>query len=235
MSYLNQNEQLSLPLQLPDDETFQSFYPGENQALLNAIQLLLKQQHGAIYCWSGPQSGRSHLLYAACAQLAQQGQAVGYVPLEKSAHFSSDVLMGMEQLALVCLDNIEAIVDNQQWQVAVFDLYNRLHEVGKTALLMTADRPPRQLAMQLQDLSSRLSWGQTYRLLPLSEEDKLAALQLRSHLRGIELSAEVGRFLIKRLDRNMRSLMDILAELDKASMAAQRKLTIPFVKSSLNL
>lgn len=228
--------QLSLPLYLPDDETFASFYPGENGPLLSAINTALEHDHGSyFYLWSREGGGRSHLLHAACAALSQRGDAVGYVPLDKRAYFVPEVLEGMEQLALVCIDNIECIVGDEPWEMAIFNLYNRILETGSTRLLITGDRPPRQLNLYLPDLASRLDWGQIYRMQPLSDEEKLQALQMRAKLRGFELPEDVGRFLLKRLDREMRTLFTTLDQLDRASISAQRKLTIPFVKEILVL
>ncbi len=184
--------------------------------------------------WFVPE-GRSHLLHAACAELSQRGDAVGYVPLDKRTWFVPEVLDGMEHLSLVCIDNIECIAGDELWEMAIFDLYNRILESGKTRLLITGDRPPRQLNLGLPDLASRLDWGQIYKLQPLSDEDKLQALQLRARLRGFELPEDVGRFLLKRLDREMRTLFMTLDQLDRASITAQRKLTIPFVKEILKL
>ncbi|WP_304165639.1 DnaA inactivator Hda [Lonsdalea britannica] len=233
---LNTPAQLSLPLYLPDDETFDSFYPGENASLLAALHSALTQRHGSyIYFWSRHGGGRSHLLHAACAELSRKDEAVGYVPLDKRAYFVPEVLDGMEQLALVCIDNIEAIAGDEAWEMAMFNLYNRIQEGGRTRLLITGDRPPRQLNLQLPDLASRLDWGQIYRLQPLSDDEKGEALQLRARLRGFELPEDVSRFLLKRLDREMRTLFVTLDQLDHASIAAQRKLTIPFVKETLDL
>ena len=67
----------------------------------------------------------------------------------------------MEQLALVCIDNIECIAGEEEWEMAIFDLYNRILETGKTRLLITGDRPPRQLNLKLPDLASRLDWGRS--------------------------------------------------------------------------
>lgn len=233
---LNTPSQLSLPLYLPNDETFASFYPGENAPLLAAVHHVLQQDHGGyIYFWSREGAGRSHLLHAACAALSQQGLAVGYLPLDKRSYFVPEVLEGMEHLALLCIDNIECIAGDDEWEMALFNLYNRIVENGSTRLLIAADRPPRQLSLHLPDLASRLDWGQIYRLQPLSDDDKLQALQLRASLRGFELPEDVGRFLLKRLEREMRTLFTTLNLLDKASISAQRKLTIPFVKEILNL
>ncbi len=81
--------------------------------------------------------GRSHLLHAACAELSQRGDAVGYVPLDKRTWFVPEVLEGMEQLALVCIDNIECVAGDEPWEMAIFNLYNRILESGKTRLLIT--------------------------------------------------------------------------------------------------
>lgn len=117
---LNTPAQLSLPLYLPDDETFASFWPGDNPSLLAAVQNVLRQDHsGYIYFWSREGAGRSHLLHAACAELSARGDAVGYVPLDKRTWFVPEVLDGMEQLSLVCIDNIECIAGDEEWEMAI--------------------------------------------------------------------------------------------------------------------
>ncbi len=116
-----------MPLYLPDDETFASFWPGDNSSLLAALQNVLRQEHsGYIYLWAREGAGRSHLLHAACAELSQRGDAVGYVPLDKRTWFVPEVLDGMEHLSLVCIDNIECIAGDELWEIAMFDLYNRI-------------------------------------------------------------------------------------------------------------
>ncbi|UDG80871.1 DnaA regulatory inactivator Hda [Candidatus Hartigia pinicola] len=228
--------QLSLPLYLPDDKTFSSFYSGKNETLLSAIKLAINQLVGSyIYYWSREGGGKSHLLHAACAELSERNIAVGYVPLDKSTYFVPKVLEDMEYLALVCIDNIQCIAGDPQWEIAIFNLYNRILEIGRTCLLITGDRPPRQIKLTLPDLGSRLDWGQTYKLYPLSDEDKIHALQLRARIRGFELPEDVCRFVLKRLDRKIGTLFNILNKLDHASIVAQRKVTIPFVKNILQL
>ncbi len=225
-----------MPLYLPDDETFSNFYSGKNGALLAALQDILSREQGShLYFWSQKGAGRSHLLHAACAVLSDRAKAVGYVPLDKSTWFIPEVLDGMEQLALVTIDNIECIVGDSPWERAIFNLYNRIQETGRTQLIISGNCPPRQLNLNLPDLASRLDWGQIYRLQPLSDQEKGYALQLRAKLRGFELPEDVSRFLINRLERDMRTLSTILDKLDHASFRAQRKLTIPFVKAILNL
>ena len=87
----------------------------------------------------------------------------------------------------------------------------------------------------MPDLRSRLGWGLIYQLKVLDDQQRLQALQLRARQRGCEMPYETGRYLMRRLPRNMAALFDLLDQLDEASLVAQRKLTVPFVKSVLGL
>ncbi|WMQ73158.1 MAG: DnaA regulatory inactivator Hda [Sodalis sp.] len=175
-------------------ETFASFYPGENGALLAALQEMLSHEHSSYLFWSCKGSSRSHLLRAACAALSARTQAVGYAPLDKRTWFVPEVLEGMKQLALMTIDNIECIVGDPSWEITIFNLYNRIQETGRTRLIISGNCPPRQLNLNLPDLASRLDWWQIYRLQSLSDEEKGAVLQLRANLRGFKLPEDVSRF-----------------------------------------
>ncbi|MFM2486402.1 DnaA inactivator Hda [Celerinatantimonas yamalensis] len=234
---MTKSPQLSLPVHLPDDETFASFYAGENSQLLSALRnLALDQGERMIYIWGAPDSGRSHLLHASCAEMNSSESATAYLPLDMHAMMAPAYLEGLESMALVCLDNIDAVAGDKDWETAIFDFYNRRKELSDaTRLIVTANAPANQLDWVLPDLASRLSWGVTYRLVELSDAQKLSALQLRAELRGLRMPLEVARFLIKRISRDMPTLLTTLDQLDKASITEQRKLTIPFVKETLGL
>lgn len=228
--------QLPLPISLPDNETFASFYAGSNQLLVDTLQTVLAQPNFySIYFWSTMSLGRTHLLYASCHALLKNNKKACYIPLEQSAFFTPDIFIGLDDYDLVCLDNIDFIAGNLQWEVAIFDLYNRLTEQKKAKLFITANSSPNQLNLSLPDLRSRLNWGQVYQLKELYDDDKLKALQLRSHLRGFELPTEVGLFLLKRVNRDMPSLFNLLDKLDQATITEQRKITIPFIKQLFDL
>ena len=145
------------------------------------------------------------------------------------------MLDALESLPLVCLDSLEAIAGNTVWERALFDFYNRWKEKGEGTLVVTGCSAPRKLGLQLPDLASRLDWGVSFHLDELDDEGKLSALQLRAELRGFKLPIDVGRFLLNRLSRDMRTLLTTLNQLDNASFRAKRKLTIPFVKEILEL
>lgn len=228
--------QLPLPIHQSDDETLENFYAENNLLLLNSLQKNFLQLHQQFfYLWGNKGSGKSHLLKGVCQHyLAQQRPAL-YVPLNKAQYFSPAVLENLEQQALVCLDDLQAVICNAEWEVAIFDLINRVRETGRTLLIMSADQSPANLPVQLPDLASRLTWGEVYQLAPLNDKQKIEVLQKAAYQRGIELPDETANFLFKRLERDMKTLFNALEKLDQASLQAQRKLTIPFVKEILAL
>ncbi|MBL1378693.1 DnaA inactivator Hda [Zobellella iuensis] len=232
----SQPAQLALAVQLPDDETFASFYPGDNAQLITALKnAAIGQGDEVLYFWGHRGSGRSHLLHATCAEVNASGEAAAYIPLDRHRQMSPRMLEGMELLPLVCLDNLDAIAGMAEWERAVFNFFNRRRERPVGSLLVGAVGAPRNLGLTLPDLASRLDWGVAYQLKPLDDEGKLSALQLRAELRGFKLPTDVGRFLLNRLSRDMRTLLAALDLLDNASFQAKRKLSIPFAKEILGL
>nr|WP_121144934.1 DnaA inactivator Hda [Orbus hercynius] len=230
------SQQLVLPVSLPDTETFTSFYTGDNILLLNYLkETLNKSDFYSLYIWSAFLSGKTHLLHASCHYLSLLDKKISYIPLEQHLFLEPNILLGLDDYDLVCLDNIDKIAGNRLWEEAIFDLFNRLIESNRSKLLITSNAPPKQVPFILPDLVSRLEWGQVYRLKELSDEDKLYSLQLRALLRGFELPTDVGLFLLKHVDRDMRTLSGLLDKLDKITITEQRKLTIPFIKTVFNL
>ncbi len=227
--------QLALGVSLQDDATFDNFHFATDQQAVQALKAFSQSalDEPYIYLWGSAGSGRSHLLQASCHELQQQSGLAFYLPLSEVVDYGPAVLEGLDDFDLVCLDDIEAIAGREDWELALFHLFNRLRDSGRK-LLVSADQAPAQLPLQLADLASRLSWGLIYQLQGLSDEDKLAALKLRAKRRGFELTDEVAQYILHRSPRDMRELFVVLERLDRASLSAQRKVTIPFVKTEMN-
>jgi len=229
------NDQLVLGLQLRDSARFSNFVAGNNQELLGQLQRLATVTgFGQLLCWGPPGTGKTHLLQAVCHQVTEHNCTAAYLSLDDSAGLPPELLEGWENHALVCLDNIQAIAGQADWEEAVFHLYNRLRDT-QHSLIVSASLAPAQLPLSLPDLRSRLGAGLVYQLQPLTDEQSLEALQLRARLRGLELPNDTGRYLLKRVPRDLPALMELLEQLDAASLAAQRRLTIPFAKTVLDL
>ncbi|WGE33329.1 DnaA regulatory inactivator Hda [Actinobacillus genomosp. 1] len=235
--------QLPLPIHQIDDETFENFYAENSLVLVDSLrQNFVDVQQPFFYIWGGKSSGKSHLLKAVSNHYLLNQQTSSYIPLEKSQYFSPMVLDNAEQLDVICLDDIQVVAGDEAWELAIFNLFNQIREQQglfgsnhKTLLLISADCPPHQLKINLPDLRSRLTWGEVYQLSDLSDEQKRIILQRNAYQKGMELSDEVANFLLKRLDRDLHTLSVELERLDRASLQAQRKLTVPFVKEILGL
>lgn len=234
---VNLPQQLSLGVNLNDDATFDNFYAPAHTHNAMVVQGLRDQLQGGgetfVYLWGAPGCGLTHLLQAACHQAQSMGLSVQYLPLRDLAGYAPDELfVGLEAIDLVCLDCLPTIAGRPDWELAIFTLYNQLRDQGRR-LLVAAEQSPRELALSLEDLRSRFQWGLTYQVQSLTDEDKQLALQMRARARGLELSDDVAQYIIQRLPRDTNELFWQLQRLDHASLAAQRKLTIPFVKKIL--
>ncbi|MBB70934.1 MAG: DnaA regulatory inactivator Hda [Legionellales bacterium] len=229
-------QQLTLSgLRLQDAATFANFYPGDNPQVVGFLQQCMTSElEQFVYLWGTAGSGRSHLLQACCHAANEQGLGAMYLPLAEVKNLSEAILEGIESMALIAIDDIDVIAGLHNWEEALFHLYNRLRE-AQCRLIVAGDQAPAHLPIQLADLRSRLSWGVTFQVQVLSDADKMAALQMRAKVRGMSLPEDVGQFLLRRCPRDTNELFTILDKLDHASLEAQRRLTIPFVKEVLTL
>ena len=228
------NRQLALAIQLNDEATFADFCWGDNTLLKQELNNTLSG-HGErlIYIWGDVGSGKSHLLQACCQAL--HNQSAIYLPLKTLKEWGPDVLEGIDEQTLIGIDDIETIAGHSAWEEALFHLYNRIRDNEQSTLIISGLYTPAKSPIQLPDLRSRLSWGLVIQLNELNDQDKMNTLKLHAHKRGFELSTSVGQYLISRCSRNMHDLHTLLNCLDEASLMAQRKITIPFVKGILNL
>lgn len=228
--------QLALNLRLRDASSLENFLVGENREALERLRTLLGQSIRScpasswLYLWGEPGCGKTHLLEAACRAAQDSGVSPVYLPLSMRAELDPAMLEDAEQGVLICIDDIHVIAGDAAWEQSLFGLYERLRSQGG-ALVIAARSSPASLPIGLADLASRLSAGLVYQLHPLGDDDKIAALRLRAGRRGFELTEEVARYLLARYPRDTHSLFALLDRLDDASLAAQRRLTIPFLRS----
>ncbi len=224
--------QLALDLQLKESFTFDNLITGNNQLLIDLLKSQMVSNENQVYIWGLHNSGKSHLLQAICQYLNHDNINVSYLPLRQMIDYSPEVFQGLENLQVVCIDDVEVLQGKSDWQEAMFDLINRMRE-NQRRLILTANQPPAELSLELKDLTSRLQWGPVFRLHEMDDLEKSQALHLRAQARGFELSDKVINYLLKNYNRDIADLFDMLETLDKAQLQQQRKLTIPFVKSVL--
>ncbi|EIJ43557.1 DnaA regulatory inactivator Hda [Beggiatoa alba B18LD] len=223
--------QLPLGIGLPESASFTNYIPGPNQAVFNILQQIIDGKwENCLYIYGDAGTGKSHLLQAACEQMARRGGRPAYLPLALFSQSTPDILEGLDALDLVCIDDIHAIIGQPHWEEALFRLYNQLRTNGIPQII-TGNTIPNKLGLHLPDLVSRLNWGGAFALQPLDDISTLQALQEHAKGRGMELSDKVAQYLVHQCPRDMKTLLKWLRQLDYESLSNRRKLTLPFVRN----
>lgn len=239
-------KQFPLSISPSVEHAFDSFYVAPSQQqLVEVLQSFCASTHTSqvtkpevfdtfFYLWGASGSGVSHLLQACQSLCFQQQQNVQYLPINDLINYGPDeIFSGLESMHMVIIDDVDMLCGRNNWETALFHLYNRLKDSGKK-LLVGAHTPAREIPVILEDLKSRLQWGITYRLYSLNDEEKKQAFLFRAKLLGLECSEEVVQFVFNHRGREFTQLIELLNAIDKASLAEQRQITIPFVKKVIH-
>ncbi|WP_164503535.1 DnaA regulatory inactivator Hda [Pleionea sediminis] len=225
-------QQLPLNIKLDQEVTLSSFLVGKNQILVEYLKQLSSELNcELVYLWGEPGSGKSHLLQAMANH--QEPGSVIYLPLNELG-VVPEMLQGLESFPIICIDDIQTIAGDRAWEEALFYLYNRVKD-NHGNLVISASSVPAELGLNLKDLISRLSAMAVFKIQSLSDTDKQVLLQQKAAAKGLDLGSEVAQFVLSRSSRDLRFLMNALDKLDNASLVAQRKITVPFVKDVLGL
>jgi DnaA family protein len=213
------------------DAVFESFWPGPN---VEIVATLRTPSAVPLWLWGASGSGKTHLLQAVCAAAgeARSGAQAAYFPLARPSALPPEALAGFERTRVLCVDDVDAVAGDLAWESALFRLFNEASEL-RTRLIFAAAAPPRQPDWHLEDWASRAAACVVYQLRELDDDGRIEALRLRAAQRGLQLPYETSEYLLKRMPRDMRSLFAILDQLDEASLVAQRRLTIPFIRDAL--
>lgn len=234
--------QLVLPVSFSKHDDFSSFVSGDNEQVVSHVQRLVSRPSivgdstkriSVINGQSGV--GKSHLLLAICELASQQSLPHQYLNLHSLTSMPVQILEGMGNRRVLCVDNLDSVVHHQEWQLAIFDLINQFVENNGRCLVFASQQNIDDICFDLPDLITRLKWGTNYRLAPLSDELKLLALANHANAQGLNLQDDAIKFLLSRISRDMHKLLDALQQLDKASLQNKRKITIPFIKSVLSI
>ncbi|WP_411728525.1 DnaA regulatory inactivator Hda [Methyloglobulus sp.] len=226
-------EQLPVKFEFWANQTFDGFYPGSNQEILAQLRKTVTGTgEQFIFLWGNAGHGKSHLLHACCHEASNQGFSSFYLDLSDSVSTKPELFTGLEDLEIVCVDNIDALAGREDWESAFFNFFNQ-HRDNNQRLILSASCASSTLAFTLLDLQTRINWGLSLKIQSLDDNDKIAVLTYKARQKGFEIPPQVAGFLLTHYDRNLSSLWLMLDKLDWASLAAKRKLTIPFLKQIL--
>lgn len=211
--------QLILDLLPESPPSLDNFVAGGNAETVAALTgWLAGERRDTSFClWGESGCGRSHLL-----------QASGFTLVDAALDPALSGAPAAEQLAV---DNVDAL--NEVGQIALFNHFNRLKMAGGM-LLTAAPQPPVHLALR-EDLRTRLGSGLIYRLQPLSDAEKAAAIAAQARERALKLTPEVIAYLMRHAPRDMRTLSMLVVALDQYTLEQKRPVTLPLLRELLNM
>lgn len=226
-------KQLTLPVELGHEPTLEGFLPGPNAEALGAVAAAAEGRGDCfVYLTGATGTGKTHLLHGACLAAALAERRAHYCPLGRP-DLDPDVLDSLEELDLVALDDLELIAGIADWEQAVFGLFNRLREHGRTLLVASASVPA-ESGIALPDLRSRLGWGPRYRLRGLSDEDCQVLLTETANRRGIRLEPDIASYILARHPRDPASLMELLDRIASLSLRERRRTSRPLIRRAMD-
>lgn len=226
--------QLPLALRYPPDQRLDTFIAAP-AGLLPQLQVLAEEADADwLYLAGAAKTGKTHLALAVCAAAEQAGRRAAFLPMAAASGRARDALDALEGNDVIAIDGLDAISGQREDQIALFDFHNRARAAG-IQVLYTARGIPDEIGMDLPDLRSRLQQCTRFMLDPLDDAGRGDVLRERAQRRGLVLEEAAVDWLLTRTDRDLGALVALLEKLDRASLAAQRRVTVPFLKQVLDV
>lgn len=224
--------QLPLALRYPPDQRLETYVDAPEGVIAQLRAIAVGARADWLYLAGNAGSGKTHLALSLCAAAEQAGRQAAYLPLQAAAGRLRDALESLEGREVIALDGLEAIAGHREDEVALFDFHNRARSVGVT-VLYTGRAMPDGLALLLPDLRSRLSQCVRIALPVLDDAGRAAVLRERAQRRGLAIDDAAIEWLLVHSGRELSGLVALLDRLDRESLAAKRRITVPFLRSVL--
>ncbi|KAA3633472.1 MAG: DnaA regulatory inactivator Hda [Proteobacteria bacterium] len=226
---LSMERQVTLPFAPPARSTIEAYYPGANAELLEVVVDVVRGEAPRVLYVHGPaESGKSHLLQGAAVLARRNRRLSAYIPLGESG-VAPGLFAQLNGRGVFCLDDLQCVAGDRDWEKALLDFYERVQQAGGSFVVAAPD-PPSALALQLDDLRSRLASQLVYRVAPLTEIQRADALRWEARRRGLDVSMATIEWLMRRVPRGARALFELLDDIDRLSLEENRKVTIPFLR-----
>ena len=223
--------QLALGFEFNPARRLDNFLPGPNAATLEAVRAIAGNDSRALLYLRGPEStGKTHLLQGCCAAAQAEGARVAYLPLTRLDVITPDVLGGLHEADVLCIDDVDRVAGESAWETALFHLYNEAEARGSRLVFSGRGGPS---LLQMPDLASRLAAGLMLVLLPADDALRRAVLNQQAGELGFELGDDAAEFILSRAPRDLARLSALVASLDRYALAAKRRVTLALVREFL--
>tara|TARA_B100001063_G_scaffold46246_1_gene40097 strand:- start:73 stop:759 length:687 start_codon:yes stop_codon:yes gene_type:complete len=228
---MNSPKQLTFPWNKSFHSSFEGFYiDPKNKQLISILENISINEN--MYIYGLKNSGKTYLLQSLCNKYSKNDKSSLFLPLMDVIKYGVEIIDSIENMDLVCIDGLEAVSQNKEWEIGLFNLINNAQQTG-CRLVFTSSSEEGAINFSLADLDSRIRKFQSHEIFPISDDHLLKALKKITNLRSISLGEKEAQYLITYTKRNIADLTIILESLDQLSMENKRRITIPLIKELL--
>lgn len=228
--------------------TFDTFVVGESNQFAHAAALAVAEAPGKtkfnpLYVYGGVGLGKTHLAQAIGHYVREEYQELN-VLYATSEEFTNDFINSITKnttqefvnyyrnVDLLLLDDIQFFAGKESTQVQFFHTFNALYQSGKQ-IILTSDRPPKDIKGLEERLLSRMQWGLVTDIQPPDLETRIAILQKKNESDGVVLPQDVAVFIADNITCNIRELEGALIRLLAYSSLNGRELNVELAKEVL--
>jgi chromosomal replication initiator protein len=214
-------------LKLHPDYTFDNFVVGPSNRLAHASCVAVSQSLGTTYnplfVYGSSGLGKTHLLHAVCFE-AQRRFDTAVIRFLSCEDFVNRFIRAIEEgnlagfqnqfrtVDLLVIDDVQFLREREHSQEEFFHTFNALYNSGKQ-IILSADSPPSNIPSLEERLISRFNWGLVARIDPPSYETRVAIVQKKAHLRGLDISDEIAGYVARKVQANIRELEGALTSI----------------------
>ena len=234
---MNNPKQLIFPFQINQKASFENFFcSSDNHYLINRLSDFVLSYDAHELIISGEQgAGKSFLIQAICNELGSNGKKFSFIPMKKAISLGIEIFQDLASLDVVCVDDLQLILANREWEKALFNLINECQQTSCSLILSLGDTKPLEEVTHLPDLLSRIKRMEFMTLQAIQDEQLKQALNFVSVKLGINIETTELDFLLKHQTRKFSILIENLLSLDQQAASLKRRITIPFIKETLKL
>ena len=218
--------QLILPYQKNVKKKFDSFFCDneKNNQIIENIKNIFNYKNSQVYIWGDKSFGKSHLLYAACNYFSEKNKKCVYLPLNDNKNFKSDILDGVDDYDLVCIDDIDLIFRKEDWEYSFFVLINKILDKSKK-IIFTSSSSLALNNIDLKDFHSRLSSSLIFMINSPNDITKENILKRVILEKEYNINLDICEYILKRKFRDIDSLLKIIDKIGEYSLSTNKKIS----------
>ena len=234
---MNKPKQLIFPFQINQKASFDSFFCSpDNQNLMTRLaDIAISQDANELIIHGEKGSGKSFLMQAICNELSSSEKRFAFIPMKKALNMGVEIFQNLGSLDTVCIDDLQLILANQEWETALFNLINECQQSNCSLILSLGSTQSVEESIVLPDLLSRIKRMEFIVLHAVQDELFSQAIVFVAQQLEIKIDNAELEFLLKHQTRIFSLLVENIITLDKQAASLKRKITIPLIKETLNI